>query len=143
MQNIKRYRITDLQREKARDEVQSFLLGRKEVIFAYIHGSFLQNLFRDIDLAIYVDETLKREDALHLELKMEMELEEITGFPSDVRVLNHAPLTFKFNVLKDGNLLMTRNEDIRADFESLSLREYHDFNFYRKRYMKEVFGFEV
>ncbi|KAF5059063.1 polymerase beta, Nucleotidyltransferase [anaerobic digester metagenome] len=143
MQSIKRYEITDIQRKHVLDIIRSVLMGKKEIVFAYIHGSFLQNHFRDVDLAIYLDENLKREEALHFELALERELDEGLGFPADVRVLNYSPLSFKFKALKDGNILISHDEGLRSDFESLTMNEYHDFNFYRKRYMKEVFGLEV
>jgi uncharacterized protein len=143
MQSIKRYEITDLQRKNILDSIQSVLRGKKEILFAYIHGSFLQNLFRDVDLAIYVDPDIGKKEAVHFELALERELDERLGFPADVRILNYSPLSFKFKVLKDGKILITRDEGLRSDFESLTLNEYHDFNFYRKRYMKEVFGLEV
>lgn len=125
------------------DTIQSVLMSKKEILFAYIHGSFLQNNFRDVDLAIYLDENLKREEALHFELALERELDERLGFPADVRVLNYSPLSFKFKALKDGNMIISHDEGLRSDFESLTMNKYHDFNFYRKRYMKEVFGLEV
>ena len=140
MQNIKRYRITDIQRKKVVDTIRSVLMEKNEILFAYIHGSFLQNQFRDVDLAIYLDEDITKEEALHFELSLERELEESSGFPADVKTLNYSPLSFKFNSFKDGNLLMSRDEVLRSDFESLTMNKYHDFNFYRKRYMKEVFG---
>lgn len=143
MQSIKRYEITDVQRKNILDSIQSVLMGKKEILFAYIHGSFLQNLFRDVDLAIYVDQDIGKNEALHFELALERELDERLSFPADVRILNYSPLSFKFKVLKDGKLLITRDEGLRSDFESLTMNEYHDFNFYRKRYMKEVFGLEI
>jgi len=143
MQSIKRYEITDVQRKHVLDTIQSVLMSKKEILFAYIHGSFLQNNFRDVDLAIYLDENLKREEALHFELALERELDERLGFPADVRVLNYSPLSFKFKALKDGNMIISHDEGLRSDFESLTMNKYHDFNFYRKRYMKEVFGLEV
>ncbi|SCG85409.1 nucleotidyltransferase domain-containing protein [Methanobacterium congolense] len=142
MQNIKRYRITDIQRKKVVGTIRSVLMGKNEILFAYIHGSFLQNQFRDVDLAIYLDEDITKKEALHFELSLERELEESSCFPADVRTLNYSPLSFKFNSFKDGNLLMSRDEVLRSDFESLTMNEYHDFNFYRKRYMKEVFGLD-
>jgi len=143
MQSIKRYEITDVQRKHVLDTIRSVLMSKKEILFAYIHGSFLQNHFRDVDLAIYLDENLKREEALHFELALERELDESLGFPADVRVLNYSPLSFKFKALKGGNIIISHDEGLRSDFESLTMNKYHDFNFYRKRYMKEVFGLEV
>jgi len=142
MQSLKRYKITDSRRREIQDTILNMLNGRKEIIFAYIHGSFLENHFRDVDVAIYLDKELTKKDAVHFELALERELEEKTGFPADVRILNYSPLSFRFKVFKDGCLLLTRDEKVRCDFECLTIVEYHDFNFYRKRYRREALGLE-
>jgi len=46
--------------------------------------------------------TKKRQ--LKLELKLERELEEKIKLPIDIRILNYSPLSFRYNVIKDGNL---------------------------------------
>lgn len=141
--SLKRYSKTDLEKEKIIETVKSILKSEKSVIFAYLHGSFLSTSFRDVDLAIYIQNNPGKKEALKMELKLERELEEEIKLPTDVRTLNYSPLSFRYKVIKDGKLILTRNDNVRSDFESLSIREYLDFNFYRKRYMKEVLGLEV
>lgn len=140
MQSLKKYEITDSRRREIKDSILHILNGKMEITFAYLYGSFLENLFRDVDVAVYMDKELTKKDALHFELALERELEEETGFPVDVRILNYSPLSFRFKVFKDGYLLLTRDERIRSDFECLTIVEYHDFNFYRKRYRREALG---
>lgn len=48
-----------------------------------------------------------KRDVLKYELGLERELGEVLRFPSDVRVLNAAPLAFRFNVIKEGILLFS------------------------------------
>jgi len=89
-------------------------------------------------------EKIKNEEkALQYEIKLERRIEDIIGFPADVRVLNHAPLSFRFNVVKNGFLLFSKNEKIRCDFESLSIVEYHDFNYLMNSYRREALGIEI
>lgn len=80
-------------------------------------------------------------------LKKELELEEILGrkikYPVDVRVLNNSPLSFRFNVIRYGEILFSKNEDVRSDFEALTISEYHDFAYFRRVYMKEALNLEV
>lgn len=90
-------------------------------------------------LFIYRTNPVKKE-ALKEELKLEGELEDKIKLPVDVRTLNYSPLSFRYKVFRDGKLILNKDETIKSDFESLSIREYHDFNFYRKRYMREVLG---
>jgi hypothetical protein len=143
MQSLKKHKISDSGKEKILGKIIDTLMDEDSIIFSYLHGSFLDNHFRDIDLAIYVQTTLNKKEALKLELKLERELEEKIKLPMDVRILNYSPLSFRYNVIKDGKLILSRNENLRSDFESLSIREYLDFNFFRKRYMREVLGLEV
>lgn len=143
MQSLKKHKISDSGKEKILGKIIDTLMDEDSIIFSYLHGSFLDNHFRDIDLAIYVQTTLNKKEALKLELKLERELEEKIKLPIDVRILNYSPLSFRYNIIKDGKLILSRNENLRCDFASLSIREYLDFNFYRKRYMKEVLGLEV
>jgi hypothetical protein len=143
MQSLKKHKISDSEKEKILEKIIDNLKDEDSIIFAYSHGSFLEGSFRDIDLAIYVQTTLNKKEALKLELKLERELEEKIKLPIDIRILNYSPLSFRYNVIKDGKLILSRNENLRCDFASLSIREYLDFNFYRKRYMKEVLGLEV
>ncbi len=123
------------------EKLKDVLIRRHEVLFAYLHGSFLRQRFRDIDIAVYVRKIKKR--AVDFEIELEIELEKRVGYPVDVRVLNQAPLSFRFKVIKDGKLLCSRNENKRSDFEGITFAEYHDFSPYRRRYLKEVLGLEV
>jgi len=133
---MKIHTLNDIQKKEIIDELTRLLREREEIIFAYLHGSFLTHDFRDIDIAIY----LKKDEDVLYEVELGVELEKILKFPVDVRVLNSAPLTFKFKVIKDGLLLFSRDERIRSDFEALTISEYHDFSYFRKRYRREVLG---
>ncbi|BAF60288.1 predicted nucleotidyltransferases [Pelotomaculum thermopropionicum SI] len=117
-----------------------------EIIFAFVHGSFLdEGDFGDIDLALFVDHSCPavKDKALEYELKMEMLLEKVAGVPVDVRVLNLSPQPFRYSVLKNGRLLFCRDEEVYADFLSHTLVSYFDFAPYRNRYLKEVLGLEI
>ncbi|NJE77385.1 nucleotidyltransferase domain-containing protein, partial [Thermococcus sp. ES12] len=49
------------------------------------------------------------------------------------------PVTFRFKVL-GGDLLFSKDEKSRCEFEERTLREYHDYDYYLKIYRREVFG---
>jgi predicted nucleotidyltransferase len=133
---MKVHTLNDIKKKEIINKVTRMLKEREEIVFAYLHGSFLTHDFRDIDIAIFLKED---EDVLY-EVELGVELEKILGFPVDVRVLNSAPLTFRFKVIKDGLLLFSRDERMRSDFEALTISEYHDFSYFRKRYRREVLG---
>ncbi|MBT9163474.1 MAG: hypothetical protein DDT24_00381 [Chloroflexi bacterium] len=133
------HRMTNTEAAEIQDRVRYFLGQRGEIVFAYLHGSFLKGDFRDVDIAIFLTERGERE-ALEYELNLESGLKDLTGFSADVRALNHSPLSFRFNVMKNGILLFSRDEAVRSDFEILSIVEYHDLDFHRKRYREEALG---
>ena len=127
------------QKQDIKKRVADFLKKRPEIISAYLHGSFLEGDFRDIDVAVYLTGISKGE-ALQYELNLENELGRLTNLWADVRILNHAPLSFRFSVIKNGTLLFSKDERIRCDFECLTIVEYHDFDFLRGIYRKEALG---
>jgi predicted nucleotidyltransferase len=129
--------ITDTKKEKVKEKITYLLKSREEVLFSYIYGSFTEGDFRDVDIAVYLNDEL---ESLPYELNMERRIEDAIAFPADVRILNHAPLSFRFNVIKNGFLLFSTNENIRCDFESLSIVEYHDFEYFRNIYRREALG---
>lgn len=116
------------------------------ISFAYIYGSFLgDNAFGDIDTAIYLNENhvQSKEQVIRQELDLEMTLQEKFGYPFDVRAINYAPLSFRYNVLKNGRMLCSKDEELRVNFVTRTIDNYIDFLPYRKRYLKEVLGLEI
>ncbi|WCN29919.1 nucleotidyltransferase domain-containing protein [Thermococcus kodakarensis] len=133
---MKIYDIPPQGREKIKVKIQEALMRREEVIFAYLHGSFIEDRpFRDIDVAVYVKEKLD----IFYEMTLEDELTELTGFPVDVRVLNEAPITFRFKVI-GGELLFSKDEKARCRFEEETMAEYHDYSYYLELYGREALG---
>jgi len=127
---MKIYDLGKEQKEEVQRRIADILEERREITFAYLHGSFLEGNFQDVDVAVYLSERKSKREVLRCELKLERELEEVIGFPMDVRILNHAPLSFKFKVIESGVLLFSKDEGSRCDFESLTMVEYQDFNFH-------------
>ncbi|HBV96291.1 MAG TPA: hypothetical protein DEF36_04500 [Desulfotomaculum sp.] len=122
------------------------LQENRVITFAYIHGSFFtEDTFRDIDIAVYMDEQATRDKASYTrrEIALEMEIEKMFNYPFDIRILNNAPLSFRYNVLKNGKLLFSKNEDLSANFAARTMSDYIDFLPYRKRYLKEVLNLEI
>ncbi|MFW6130854.1 MAG: nucleotidyltransferase domain-containing protein [Atribacterota bacterium] len=139
----KHHRITENNRKKIQKKIAKYLKNEKSIIFAYLHGSFLQKKFRDIDIGIYLRRVFTKKQVLKYELYLETQMSNSFGYEFDVRVLNHAPLSFKYKVIKNSVLLFSKDEKRRVDFESLSFVKYHDFELYRKMYLRDAFGVKV
>ncbi len=109
------------------------IFARYPVKFAYVHGSFVEggmNPMSDVDIAIVVDDTIKRDKYLKLELELgtQLELEKVIEEKEvDVRIINEAPLVFKFHVIRDGRLLYATDDDARCEFEEYTTDMYCDF----------------
>jgi predicted nucleotidyltransferase len=101
------------------------------VLFAYLYGSYVKGLshsFSDLDIAIFV-EGLDIKACLDLELSLALRLDENLDHvvQSEVRVLNHLPLVVKGRILGEGELIFSRAEDKRIEFETQVRKAYFDF----------------
>lgn len=136
---MKTYQRTDIEKKSIKKKLASKLKKRPEILFGYIHGSFLDGAwFRDIDLAVYLleDENYS-EDTYHYEHKLSRELENFISLPVDIKILNNAPLSFCYQVSK-GEVLTSRNEDIRTDFLERTWLLYLDLKPIREEYYQEL-----
>lgn len=101
------------------------------VLVAYLYGSAASGRttpFSDVDIALYLSESLSPRNRLQLELGVEIALEDVLGLTNaDVRVINDAPLTVRGAIVQEGVLLYCRDEERRVDLESLTLKLYLDF----------------
>lgn len=138
---MKVYTIDTSKRKVIYDKLYD-ALKRDEILFVYVYGSFTLGIFRDIDIGVYLRNFKNKEDIIKYETTLESELEYTVGFPVDVRILNYAPLSFRFNVIKNGKLLFSKDESERSNFECLTFVEFHDFKFHRDSYRREAIGIE-
>lgn len=117
-----------MKKEQILEKVKTCIGNNKEILFAYVHGSFLeQDKFNDIDIALCLDErTIRQIDAVDYEISLSLELEKEIGVRVDVKILNFAPLCFKYQVSR-GRLLFSRDELKREDFLCRVWSEYFDF----------------
>lgn len=104
-------------------ELREILKGHG-VDLAYLFGSHAKGTihkFSDLDIAILFDpEAEKRMEALRLDLANLLGEEAI-----DLIDLEKAPPRLKYNVVKEGTILL--GEDISARFEAKAMQEYFDF----------------
>ncbi len=127
------------------------LVTQPAVVFAYAYGSFLEDRpFHDIDVGVYVataDERKASSLALELAIALESDLArqseaekepgESYRFPVDVRVLNGAPASFGYHVLR-GRLLFCCDEAIRVQWAERVIARYLDLKPLRHRALKEA-----
>ena len=101
------------------------------VLFAYLYGSFVKALlhpFSDLDIGIFVEE-MDIKSCLELELSLALRFDEQLNIsvPSEVRILNHLPLSVKGRILGEAELIYSRAEEKRVAFETQVRKAYFDF----------------
>lgn len=118
-----------LVKENIFKQIKNILQKNSDIIFAYIHGSFLDDFpFNDIDVAIYIDE--KKEETAHSFdycFQLSTDLTKKIGKEIDVQLLNEASVGFMHSVFKNGRLLFSRNDKLRLDLLEKNSLEYIDF----------------
>lgn len=129
------------ERQKILTVIRDHLAMRGEILFAYLHGSFLEGgPYRDLDLAPFLDP--HEVEAAHwrqYERALAVELQLALGQPVDVQALNDAPLAFRYHAAT-GLPLVVRDPEQLADFRARTWDEYFDFQPFARRYLREVLG---
>jgi predicted nucleotidyltransferase len=136
------FQIPAEEREKIMARLRECLERRTDVLFAYLHGSFVMaERFRDIDVAVFL--CPPPSSPLDVELNLETELSAaVRSYPVDVRVVNSAPLSFRYHVIRDG-IPIVFDDDARAEFEEVTLSRYFDFAPFRRMYLQEALGLGI
>ncbi len=127
--NEKYFEISDDERESIKNKLKSALQKRPDVLFAYLHGSFLKDdRFRDVDVAVFLKESPDR--PLKYEVRLADELWRSLDKPAfefDVKVLNSAPLYFQYEVIRSGDVIFSRDEAERIEYEASIASDYLDY----------------
>jgi predicted nucleotidyltransferase len=139
----KNFLMTDLKQKL--HKIAPTIFKRTLVLFAYLYGSYAKGLshrFSDLDVGIFVED-MDRKACLDLELMLSLRIDENLGHvvQSEVRVLNNLPLVVQGRILADGELIYSRDEINRIEFETQVRKAYFDFlpviqqyqNAYRER----------
>ncbi len=139
-ERIRTFTLSQEDKERLIEAIKE-LLGREDrILLAFLYGSFIEDgPFRDIDVGIVVEE--EPPPPLLYECQLENEIEKVldTDIPLDLRIINHAPVTFLYNVIK-GKLLVCRDSDFFADYVTLIARKYLDLKPRLDHYTKEAYS---
>jgi len=119
-------------------KIEDFLKSHQEIIFAYIFGSFTEGkTFKDLDLAIYVEEkdpTLKN---IFYEVELSKHLEEIIRIPVDIIILNKASNSILYRA-SQGILIKNSDDNRRVNFITTHWKQYWDFQGKMQEHIREV-----
>jgi predicted nucleotidyltransferase len=134
------YTLTAQQKAEICDQTQTHLAACPEIAFAYIHGSFTEDMaqIHDIDVGVYFN-TTQTADLEDIAARLERELTLKTGITFDLKVLNHAPITFTYHVMR-GELINNADDDTRCHVMEHVLRQYFDIRLILRNAIKEAFS---
>ena len=120
-------------------QLKEILIKEKSILFAYLHGSFLsKEEFNDVDIALYLDEKAANEiEPVDFELSLSLKIEKSLKVPVDIKLLNYAPLSFRYQATR-GYLLVNRLDSEREEFLCKTWNDYFDFQPIARIYLKEV-----
>lgn len=131
-----------MKKEDLLEKLNEFLNQINEqypIEFAYLFGSFAtgtSNKESDIDIAIMFQEKYDCKREVIIKGNIVDMGEKNFQRKLDIVSLHSATLLLKYEVVKNGIPLIESNK--RAEFESLALREYFDFQHYAKVYNKAM-----
>jgi len=131
-------------RADLRHRLHTALEPHQEIVFAYLHGSFLDEdmPYHDVDVAIYLSPAwASGQDIFEYEMTLSVDLTLALHVPVDVHVLNEASLGFQHSVLHRGEVLFSRGSDgdefLTDLIEQVGLA-YMEFSYYVREYLQEV-----
>jgi predicted nucleotidyltransferase len=115
------------------------LSGRTEIRFAILYGSAAEGgAFRDLDIGVFVDRARVSPEAdLDYAFALADELAAIVPLQVDVRVVNDAPLPFRYNVSR-GIPLAARDEESLYTFLERTWDAWLDFQPIALQYLREM-----
>jgi hypothetical protein len=122
-----------------KEKLTACLSNRPEILFALLYGSAAEDLpFRDLDIGLFVNRTMVSTAAdLDYGFTLADELEKVVSYPVEVRVINDAPLGFRYNVSR-GIALVVNDEQIFYNFLERTWDEFLDFQPVAMQYLKEL-----
>jgi predicted nucleotidyltransferase len=119
------YRLGKEEQARIESQLRTVLEREPDIAFAYLYGSFLESgTFHDVDVGIYMTASSAVREADQA-LQLAHRLSEETGLPIDIRIVNHAPVSFQYHVLK-GRLLLAHDPDLLAAVMESVVRQYLD-----------------
>lgn len=109
------------------------------VVFAYLYGSLLDSeTVHDVDVGLYLREPIAGGSS-SVASELSSRFTAMAGLPVDVRVLNGAPLSFLYHVLR-GRLLVCHDEELLSAILEDVARRYLDLAPFLRQGTKDAFA---
>lgn len=117
-------------------------LEGEPVVVAYLFGSQARGRARpgsDVDVAVLLTDDVPPADYLDVQLRIARRLASVSRLGDlDVVVLNDASLPLRGRVVADRQVVLSRDEAARVEYESRTFREFTDFRLHADRLDREL-----
>jgi predicted nucleotidyltransferase len=124
-----------------RAQVKS-ILSEEQVLFAYVFGSQVRGdvgMLSDIDMAVYFHEHLNASQRFHRKLKVMAKLSLLFKRDDiDVVILNEAYPLLEHRIIRGGEVIFSRDEKRRINYEVRAVMRYLDFKPFLESYTRET-----
>nr|QNO47514.1 hypothetical protein GGGHDLIA_00004 [Methanosarcinales archaeon ANME-2c ERB4] len=117
-------------KKEVMDKIGKIVSEFDYVSAAYVFGSYVHNDdFNDRDVALLISSELDPYVSFKFGMRVARELERQIKprFEFDVKILNHSPLEFQYEVLKTGEAVFLRDRTENVEYESETISNYLDF----------------
>ncbi len=122
--------------KKKLEKVKEYLENHPSVRLTYIFGSHATGKttpLSDVDIAVYLKEE-NEEKRFDIRLKLIGDISSILGNDEfDLVVINDNPILLNFEIIKNGKILVNKDEDSRVEFEFRTMQTYLDRIYYVRR----------
>jgi len=120
-----------------KEKIKDALKDHKEILVAYLYGSTVKgydNKKSDVDVGLLLKENYKTETLYPAQIARK--IKEKCGITRDVdvRILNKRPYRFLHQVIKEGQIIFSRDERERVKFEAYVTDRYIDFKPFYEQY---------
>lgn len=125
--------LEEAEKIKVLNAIKNILIHKNEIVLAIIHGGFVNSkVFRDIDIAIYVENV---DDKYTYADELKYELEKVIGIGIDVQIMNSIPPSFMLNILKKGIVLFEKRKGFKAIMKLHVLEEVRRIKMHKKSFI--------
>jgi hypothetical protein len=119
-------------------ELKTYFQNQPEVDLVYLFGSQVTektHFESDLDVGVLLDKQVEPSTYLDYQIRISSDLIDLLHFNEvDLVILNQAPATLRHAVVRDGQLIYSRNEEKRVTFVFEAIRDYLDRLYTQKIY---------
>jgi uncharacterized protein len=133
------YSANDEDRTRIVNRLAAALAHEPNIAFASLYGSFMDaEAFHDVDIGIYMSRWDPGHNTMYV-VDLTQRLAGFVPFPLDVRILNDAPVSFLYHVLK-GRPIHIQDDEVLTDLMEQTVRQYLDMAPLLRQSTREAFA---